>query len=390
MRRSAKLRAMPFDADFKAALEAQNAGRVAQAEQAYRAIVAQADHLASLHNLGVILERTGRAEEAAAVYRRAVEAAPNDARAVSTLAGHYRILRDYAAAEPVYRRALELTPDDDDVAVELGMVLLAQGRFAEGWALNERRPPRQQFLKHDLSFPEWRGEPLAGKRLFVWREQGFGDQIMMARFLAQTGAAQVTYAGPIALQRLFEQLGVTFLPFGQGRFSVPQSDYWCLPQSLPARLGATPQTLPAAPYLTGTPTPGGGRIGVVWKGEAGNANNRFRSLPPGEAARLLALPGAIGLDPADTGAADFQATADIIAGLDVVITVDTAVAHLAAAMGRPVWVMLAKHANDWQWPRQGASPWYPGARFFVQETAGDWGPVIEAVLSEVRRLGLGA
>jgi tetratricopeptide (TPR) repeat protein len=381
---------MDFDADFKAALEAQNTGRVAQAEQAYRAIVAQTDHLASLHNLGVILERSGRAQEAEAVYRRAAQAAPDDPRPVRTLAGHYRIMRDYAAAVPIYRRVLDLTPGDDDAAVELAMVLLAQGRFAEGWALNERRPPRRQFLKHDLSFPEWRGEPLAGKRLFVWREQGFGDQIMMARFLTEVGAAQVTYAGPAALQRLFEPLGMTFLPFGQGRFSVPESDYWILPQSLPARLGATPQTLPNAPYLTGKPAAAGGRIGVVWKGEAANANNRFRSLPPEQAQRLLALPGAISLDPADTGAADFQATADIIAGLDLVITVDTATAHLAGAMGRPVWVMLARHANDWQWPREGASPWYPSARFFVQPTAGDWEPVIEAVLAEVRGLGLDA
>ena len=381
---------MDFDADFKAALEAQNTGRVAEAEAAYRAIVAQADHLAALHNLGVILERTGRADEALAVYRRAAEAAPNNPKAVSTLAGHYRIMRDFAAAEPVYRRALALRPGDEDLAVEFGMVLLAQGRFAEGWALNERRPPRTQFLKHDLSFPEWKGEPLAGKRLFVWREQGFGDQIMMARFLARTGAAQVTYAGPVALQRLFEQLGVTFMPFGQGRFSIPPSDYWCLPQSLPARLGATPETLPQPPYFSGKAATAGGRIGVVWKGEAANANNRFRSLPSEQAQRLLTLPGAVSLDPADSGAADFQATADIIAGLDLVITVDTAVAHLAGAMGARVWVMLARHANDWQWPRAGASPWYPSARFFVQERAGDWGPVVDAVCEAVAREPYGA
>ncbi|MGZ3403695.1 MAG: tetratricopeptide repeat protein [Phenylobacterium sp.] len=382
--------AMDFDADFKSALEAQNSGRVAEAEQAYRAIVAQADHLASLHNLGVILERTGRAQEAERVYRRAAEAAPDDPRPLRTLAAHYRIMREFAAAEPAYRRVLELTPGDDDAAVELAMVLLAQGRFAEGWALNERRPPRIQFLKHDLSFPEWRGEPLAGKRLFVWREQGFGDQIMMARFLNRLGAAQVTYAGPAALQPLFEQLGVAFMPFGQGRFSVPASDYWCLPQSLPDRLRVTPQTLPRPPYFTGRARPADGRIGVVWKGEAANANNRFRSLSAAEAQRLLALPGAISLDPADSGAADFQDTADIIAGLDLVITVDTAVAHLAGAMGRPVWVMLARHANDWQWPRQGVSPWYPSARLFVQDRAGDWGPVVEAVLSEARLLGFGS
>jgi hypothetical protein len=391
--RAASFAAMTLEMDFQAALAQQNAGRLADAELAYRTIVARGDHLAALHNLGVMLEATGRFGEAEAVYRRAAEAAPEDPRPQRALAEHYRITRQYAAAEPAYRRVLALTPGDDDAAVELGMALLAQGRFAEGWALNERRPPRRRFLAHGLSFPEWRGEPLAGKRLFVWREQGFGDQIMMARFLIGLGAAEVTYAGPAALQRLFEQLGVSFLTFGQGRFSVPANDYWCLPQSLPARLGITPQTLPAAPYLTGRLAPSSssaGRIGVIWQGEAMNANNRFRSLPPDQAARLLALPGAVSLDPAETGAVDFQATADIIAGLDLVITVDTAVAHLAGAMGRPVWVMLARHANDWQWPREGASPWYPSARLFVQQTPGDWGPVVDAVRQEVQRLGLGA
>ena len=170
---------------------------------------------------------------------------------------------------------------------------------------------------------------------------------------------------------------------------MPESDYWCLPQSLPQRLATTPQTLPSEPYLLGRPTRAGGRIGVVWKGEAANANNRFRSMPSDQAARLLALPGAISLDPADTGAVDFQATADLIAGLDLVISVDTAVAHLAGAMGRPVWVMLARYANDWQWPREGASPWYPSARLFAQETPGAWAPVVQAVIGEVERLGLG-
>jgi len=129
-----------------------------------------------------------------------------------------------------------------------------------------------------------------------------------------------------------------------------------------------------------------GHIGVVWRGEAQNRNDRFRSLPPELGAELLALPGAVSLDPADSGAADFQATADIIAGLDLVITVDTAVAHLAGAMGRPVWVLLAKHAIDWQWPREGVSPWYPSARLFTQSRAGDWAPVVAAVKAEALRL----
>jgi tetratricopeptide (TPR) repeat protein len=267
---------MDSDADFKAALSDQIAGRLAQAEQGYRAIIARGDHLNASHNLGVLLEAAGRFGEAEAVFRRGAEAAPDDPRPQRSLAEHYRITRQFPAAERVYRRLLALTPGDDAAALALSMVLLAQGHYLEGWALNERRPPRQRFAGHGLSFPEWQGEPLEGKRLFVWREQGFGDQIMMARFLPRLGAAEVTYAGAPTLQRLFEPLGVTFLPYRQGGFRVPPNDYWCLPLSLPARLGVTPDTLPAAPYLAGRATPAGGRIGVVWHGEVMNENNPFR------------------------------------------------------------------------------------------------------------------
>ena len=99
---------------------------------------------------------------------------------------------------------------------------------------------------------------------------------------------------------------------------------------------------------------------------------------------LLALPGAASLDPQDTGAADFQATADLIAGLDLVVTIDTAVAHLAGAMGKPTWLLLAAHALDWQWPRHHPALWYPSVRGFHQTTPGDWAPVVAEVERELR------
>lgn len=375
--------------EFAAAQAEIGAGRLAEAEDHLRTIVAQLDHPLSLHNLAVILERSGRREEAGGFYRRAAEAAPDNPKPQSAYANHLREIRQLAASEAAYRRTLALAPDYPEAAFALGCVLLAQGRFGEGWPLYEQRSGRLRMLAQMLSLPEWRGEPLAGKRLFVWREQGFGDQIMMARFLAQLDAASVTYAGPAPLQRLFEALPVTFAVADPDRFVVSGHDYWVLPMSLPLRLGVTLETLPGAPYLFGRPTRPGGGIGVVWRGQPGNRNDPFRSLPDAAAAPLLALPGAISLDPADTGASDFQATADIVAGLDLVITSDTAVAHLAGAMGRPVWVMLAKHALDWQWPRSGASPWYPTARLFTQEQAGDWAPVVSAVCDAVRAAGLG-
>jgi len=123
-------------------------------------------------------------------------------------------------------------------------------------------------------------------------------------------------------------------------------------------------------------------IGIMWRGEPENPNDRFRSLSKTAAARLLNLPGAMSLEPSDTGAADFQATADIIAGLDLVITADTSVAHLAGAMGKETWVLLARYADDWQWPRSGMSPWYPSARLFTQPQSGDWESLVADVCDE--------
>lgn len=373
---------MDLDVVFQGAFAAHRAGRLADAEAGYLAILEQSEHPLSLHNLGVICDAAGRLEEAGSYYARAAAAAPDDPRRQFALGVHLRTVRRLDEAEAAYRRTLALAPDFPKAAFDLGCVLLAGGRTEEGFRLYETREARARMLSRTLGAPEWTGQPLAGKRLYVWREQGLGDQIMMARFLPLLGAAQVTYAGPEALRRLFATLGVDFVAAAASGPDPSGHDYWTLPCSLPHRWGATAQSLPAAPYLFGRARPtAGGRIGVTVRGAADNLNDRFRTLSPAAAEQLLALPGAISLDPADTGAADLQDTADIIAGLDLVVSVDTAVAHLAGAMGRPVWVLLARHALDWQWPRAGVSPWYPSARFFVQPRPGDW----EALVAQVAR-----
>ena len=371
---------------FTAALADQNAGRLAEAERGYRAILAQVNHLAALHNLGVILEGAGKFGEAGEAFRHAVTVAPDNARPQRALANHYRVTRQLPQAEAAYRRVLELTPDDQDSAFYLGQVLLALGDYAGGWPLYELRPPRLKFPARTMTFPEWQGQPLAGKSLYIWREQGFGDQIMAARFLPMLGAARITYAGLEPMRRLLAHMPIDFVEAKPRWNQIPQHDYWALPMSLPHRLGIRPDNIPAEPYLTGAPVASDARIGVIWRGNPDNANDRYRALPAEAAARLLALPGAISLEPEDTGAADFQGTADLIAGLDLVITVDTAVAHLAGAMGRPVWVLLARHALDWHWPRAATTPWYPSARLFTQPTPGDWTSVVDQVVDAAGRL----
>lgn len=177
---------------------------------------------------------------------------------------------------------------------------------------------------------------------------------------------------PPALVRLFEALGVDVMAGAEG-LALPRRDAWSLVGSLPRWLGvqAPEAYLPSAP--------GGQGTGVVTRGAASFARDAERSLPPDLAAELTALPGADSLAPEDTGAKDFEDTRRIIERLDLVISVDTAVAHLAGAMGKPCWLLLP-HVPDWRWLRHGAdTPWYPTMRLFRQPAPGDWASVIAEV-----------
>ena len=378
---------MPPAEDFAAAFARHQAGDLAQAEALYREVLAEGEHRPTLNNLALILAQTGRTDEARALYERAIAFAPDDPRTHYALANHLRETRELEGAEASYRRTLELQPDHPSAQFDLGLTLLGQGRYADGWALYQARRARARMLAMHLPFPEWRGESLAGKRLLVVREQGFGDQIMMARFLGGLGAAEVTYAGPPELNRLFSQLPLTYVDAAPGEAPAGAAqDYWVLPLSLPAILGVTLETVPAAPYFAGTPRGPRARVGLVWKGAAGNRNQRFRVPPEPLAQGLLAMGGVISLEPEATGARDFQDTADLIAGVDLVISIDTAVAHLAGAMGRPAWVLLPAHGVDWQWLRNRPdSPWYPSARLLRQRTPGDWGEMFERLAAELAR-----
>jgi hypothetical protein len=292
------------------------------------------------------------------------------------------------AGEPYLRRALALDPANAQTRLALALALLAQGNYAEGWPLFEaiyEAPggPR----KPELAFPEWRGEPLGGKRLLIWPDEGLGDQIQFFRF-AQALAAQgveIALCCSITLERLFAPNLKGYVAGLRERTEFPQPDYWVPSYSLPGRAGLTPETAPRPPYLTapGVRRIAGARIGVATHGSAAQLNDIHRSLPKDQAARLLALPGAIDLQPEHTGAKDMAETAEIMAGLDLIITVDTAVAHLAAALGRPTWILVTTVGLDWRYGFAERSPWYPDARLFRQPRHNDWPAVIDAVLAEL-------
>ena len=297
----------------------------------------------------------------------------------------------YAEAVAAWREILAAAPGLARAEANLALALLGAGDYAEGFPKYDIRFTRQlgRVEKPNLSFPEWRGEPLAGKSILVWMEQGFGDQIMFARFVRQLAdqAAEVTVLTPPALVRLFAPLPARIIP-AVGDTEIRRHDFWIMPGSMPGRLGTTLETLPAAPYLPGKA--GGAGFGLVWTGDSRHLTNADRSLPDDLAAELLALPGARSLHPQDTGARDFQDTAEIVKDLALVISVCTAPAHLAGAMGKPVWVLLMAENCDWRWMGgREDSPWYPSARLFRQPEPGDWRSVVDRVKAELAAQRIG-
>ena len=313
-----------------------------------------------------------------------------------------------------FRNAANLTPDPAQPRYHRGMALLAMGDFAAGWPEYECRIAMPSMNLRQYATPRWTGDPLAGRRLLVSAEQGYGDMIQFARLLPRAAACggPVTFEAPSELLPVLAPLadGITLRALEDG--PVPRGEFDCHIHlmSLPAALGLTEDTIPGdIPYLAAPADRAtfwrnalagdGQKIGLCWAGRASHPQDMQRSmdsrhlLPLGaiEGIRLFSLQKKLDKFPlapelrhhlADDFSRipeDFAETAAIIDSLDLVITVDTSLAHLAGALGKQVWTLLP-FAADWRWMRDRTdTPWYPTMRLFRQATAGDWDSVIADV-----------
>src|SRR5271170_1163660 len=383
-----------------------------------RAFAIRPDFAQALNNRGIALHGLGRFEEELECSERALAVWPDFAEALDNRGVALHALGRFDKALESYQQALTVWPDFAACHVNKAFLLLLTGRFAEGWQEAEWRRKIDTWTTHPLSEPEWTGSDTDAKRLLSYSEQGLGDTIQFSRFACSVAARgkEVFLEVQPSLGGLLGNLeGVKVIRNGT---ALPEHDAELPLMSLPHVLGATPETMPrGVPYLFADPArveawskrlPAGQfRVGIVWQGKSTADIDLGRSIPLRCFAPLGRVPGLtlISLQKNDgveqltnlprgmrveTLGAEFDAGPDafvdcaaVMMNLDLVITSDTAAAHLAGALGRPVWIVL-KHVPDWRWliDREDTL-WYPTARLFRPARRDDWDEVFERIAGEL-------
>jgi len=405
-----------------------------EAEASFRQSLAlQPDFSEARNNLGVLLQDTQRLFDAEVSFRHALALKPDNAKAHNNLGVLLQEAGRLFEAEMSFREALALEPNNSPFRFNLSLILLAMGRYKEAWPLYETRYTSSpgwgiegSFVQRPhLQFAQWQGESLEDKTLLVWPEQGFGDSIQFARFLPllkARGLSRLSVACSPSLKTLFEGIeGVDTWVNPNAPDVVPTHDYWCFFTSLALHfditLDSVPRTLPylgvsreLTSYWQLQVPAKGFKVGIAWAGDPRPgtrahltdrrrslhvraflplvllSNITFINLQKGQVAQEQLDEISPKLRPLDlmNEVENFADTAAIIQNLDLVITVDTAVAHLAGALNKPVWI-LSRFDGCWRWlQNRDDSPWYPGvARVFRQEHPGEWGAVIAKVAEEL-------
>lgn len=437
------------------ALSLENLGRSAEAlpaiEKAYAADPAKHDHRVLY---AITLTRVGRLQEARPILDECLRREPNRSELILTLAQHHQAqnqfeeaqacyeralalegqnktmaymnwggvciqLGDFARAETLTHLALQADPKNSDAWFNLALIHLTHGQFESGWEhyerrMDESRRAKDRIQKPQLSQPYWSGEPLEGKTILIYPEQGHGDTLQFIRYISDLKrlGATVWVAARAAHVRLMRAQPLIDRVIADGE-TASGYHYWVMPLSLPHRFHTRLATIPATvPYLNVPsqltaewasrvgPRTTKPRIGFVWSGSPSHGNDHNRSIPLGRWTQLLSHPGvewvsmnfrvseeertvlqSLQIQDWGTQCQDFADLGAALQQIDLLISVDSAPAHMAGAIGLPVWTLLP-YSPDFRWMlNRQDSPWYPTMRLFRQPQRKDW----DAVLMNARR-----
>jgi len=399
-------------------------GKWAEAIARYRqALALRPDYVEAINNLSAAFLGADQLEEALAYCRRTLAMRPNFAEGYANLGAALVRQGFFEEALTAYRQALALHPDFAPARWNLALLLLLFGQYEEGWREHEWRwaSPDLSKVRRSFSQPQWEGRPAPGETILVHTEQGHGDTLNFIRYLtlmrAKAQAAEVILECPFELVRLLQQSGgwnATIVPKRSSNAAqLPSFDRHIPLLSLPLALGINKPLPMEQPYLQAAPpesaawrerlsSTAGLRVGLCWAGSSIHRDDKRRSLPASKLLPLLDRPGVsfyslqlnpdaqqiaplldAGLTDLTSFIGDFADTAALLSELDLVISVDTAVVHLAGALGRPVWTLLST-VPDWRWGLlREETAWYPSMRLFRQRQTGDWDEVIQRVAGEL-------
>lgn len=394
-------------------------GLLDEARKAYaEALRLDPNYVGALNNCGVLFQSQNLHREALTFFLRALANKPSHVLAHNNVGISLEVLGEFNQAVKSWQTAILLDPACCDARINLAMMSLRNGDYLDGWREYEWRLEMEDLKSNlsSISLPRWCGEGnIDSKRILITAEQGLGDFIHFSRYIPMLfdRGAQVVLETPKALKSLAKSLHPDLEIFESG-FDYPDADVFCPIMSLPHAFSTTVDTVPGAPYLFVDTKKGeqwrtrlgrgaAKKIGLVWSGNKAHKNDHNRSTDLKTLEPLLSLPFEWHSLQKELRSGDaqflerypsvqqhqdqlfsFDDTAALIAALDLVITVDTSVAHLAGALGKPVWIMLPK-VPDYRWMLdRNDTPWYPSARLFRQTNSGDWSDVVRTIANSLK------
>ena len=389
----------------------QKQGKLEKSVQAYqKAIQIQPDYADAYYNLGNAFQKQGKLEKSVQAYQKAIQIQPGYAEAYFNLGNSLREQGKLKESTQALQKAVQIQPDYADAHFNLAMLLLLQGQFVEGWEKYEWRwDSSLKSQKRNFKRPLWDGTSLSSKSILIYAEQGFGDSIQFARYIDLfPDTATIIVACQPELKSLLKSIERIDTLVTKGE-DIPNFDFHAPIVSLPHIFGTVLETIPAKiPYLYPDKNPDFSflsdderdlKVGIAWAGSPTHINDRNRSISLNNFKCLLDIKGCeffslqVGEHHRDIKQCgysriikdlgkqftNFHHTASVILQLDLVISVDTAVAHLAGALGKPVWTLLP-FIPDWRWMlNRSDSPWYPSMTLFRQRKRGDWHSVFQEI-----------